>query len=73
MGIGKVVLSIMNDDVDRRQCRAKSIQVRAGASEANPVKNGWLVVNKNPQYTTPKARAMLRKRMELLVFPQQED
>lgn len=62
MGIGRAVLSIMNDDGDR----AKSFQVRAGASEANPV-------NKNPQYTIPKARAMLRKRMELLVFPQKQD
>lgn len=40
MGIGRVVLSIMNDDGDRRQCRAKSIQVRAGDSEANPEKEG---------------------------------
>lgn len=44
-----------------------------GVTEANPVKNRWLVVNKNPQNTIPKARAMLRKRMELLVFPQQQD
>lgn len=51
MGIDRVVLSIMNDDGDRRQCRAKSIQVRAGDSEANPAKDGWLVVNKDPQYT----------------------
>lgn len=66
MGIDRAVLSIMNDDGDRRPCRAKSFQVRAGASETNPV-------NKNPQYIIPKARAMLRKRMELLVFPQQQD
>lgn len=66
MGIDRAVLSIMNDDGDRRPWRAKSFQVRTGASETNPV-------NKNPQYTIPKARAMLRKRIKLLVFPQQRD